>query len=62
MRLLDLRCDCGSDDLFSVAPGDGGERFADLFAVERPVPARSWCATCWLAQFAAPAAAGVQAP
>jgi hypothetical protein len=51
-----FRCDCGSEDLFSVAPGTEGEA-CDLFAIRRPVPARAWCVECWGKKFGAVASA-----
>lgn len=42
-----IRCDCGSDDLVSVAPGGEDEHGPGGILVARGTLARGWCAWCW---------------
>ena len=51
MNLSGLRCDCGSDDLVAIFPGQQGKKFANLFTVVREIPDRAWCEPCWAARF-----------
>ncbi len=53
--LAEQRCACGSTELLAVAPGDSGDAddpVIDLFNRRPDVPARCWCASCWLTSLA----------
>ena len=44
---VQLRCQCGSDEVMAVEPGDLAESFGDLLITRRPRPTRAWCLQCW---------------
>ena len=47
IRLADLRCDCGSDDLAAVAPGTEPDAIGGA-NVDQGQPVRAWCWNCWM--------------
>lgn len=42
-----LRCECGSDDLFSLRPG-GKSQWSNSGRVQRGLPVRAWCERCFV--------------
>ena len=45
MKIDSLQCECGSDDLVAIAPGE--EEVRDFFLLRRERPIRAWCMPCW---------------
>ena len=51
MKIGNLRCsDCGSDEVFSLRPGDAGAQ-TELFALTPSYPPKAWCYDCWARRF-----------
>ena len=49
-----FRCDCGSEQVMAVEPGE--EEIRELFLLRRERPAKAWCMPCWAQRFGAQAA------
>jgi len=45
---LGLTCDCGSDQVFAVAPGQEADRAAGLFSLTPGKRPQAWCEACWI--------------
>jgi hypothetical protein len=54
IKLADIRCACGSDQIMAVDPGE--EEIRDFFLLRRERPAKAWCMSCWTLRFGAQAA------
>jgi hypothetical protein len=49
---LEMTCnDCGSAQVFAVAPGQEPERAGDLFTLSRGSLPQAWCEACWHSRF-----------
>ena len=62
MKIRGCKCaDCGSRELFAVAPGSDALREA-MVMLERGRPGKAWCEKCWMRRWAPKNGAHIEAP